>query len=298
MIPFFSVVIPVKNGARFLLDALDSVRAQTFRDFELLVVDDGSTDNTTALIEDFARSTSGNPVSLIRHATSRGPSGARNSGIARAKGQFVAFLDHDDVWLPEHLQLIYELIQKEGGELIYSPARCFDEDLRTELGFWGPESRDTAVLLSSLFSMNVIPPSTVAIKRVNLLGVGGFDESYCGPEDIECWFRLLTSGVIPRFQPEITCHRRDRADSLGKSMGADIYKGLVRCLESYFFCHDVALRTRVAGLRKRYAQTITGLKKARSRERYLWMLRAPLALGYFSFIGLMHRWFGPGRRPG
>lgn len=95
-----SVIIPTHNRADFLLKSINSVLRQTYRDIELIVVDDGSTDETLQVVSGLAD----RRVRLVRHEYKRGPSAARNSGLRNANGQYVAFLDSDDEWLPEKLQ--------------------------------------------------------------------------------------------------------------------------------------------------------------------------------------------------
>src|SRR6185369_14122248 len=92
-----SVIIPTYNSARFLTDAIDSVLAQTFKDFEVIVIDDGSTDETESLMHKY-----GSAVRYIRHEN-RGVALTRNRGIDESRGRYVAFLDADDVWLPHKL---------------------------------------------------------------------------------------------------------------------------------------------------------------------------------------------------
>src|SRR3954471_10555327 len=104
--PFFSVVIPVFNRAGALQHAIESVRGQTFQDFEIVVVDDGSTDNPQAVIENFADPR----IRFVRQANGGGGA-ARNRGIDEAKGLFTAFLDSDDVFLPHHLDSMHALLE-------------------------------------------------------------------------------------------------------------------------------------------------------------------------------------------
>ena len=98
--PRVSVVIPAYNQAKYLGDAIQSVLSQTYRDFEIIVVDDGSTDDTPLVVSQL-----GGNLHYIRQ-TNQGLAGARNTGIRNAKGSYIALLDSDDIWLPEFLQKI------------------------------------------------------------------------------------------------------------------------------------------------------------------------------------------------
>src|SRR5687767_548324 len=100
-VPTISVVLPTFNREEFLTEAFESIAAQTFADWELIVVDDGSTDGTSALVGQLARRVA-QPVTYL-YQPNRGPGAARNLGIQRARGQYLAFLDSDDLWLPHHL---------------------------------------------------------------------------------------------------------------------------------------------------------------------------------------------------
>ena len=100
--PTVSVILPTYNRARFLPEAFASIRAQTLTDWELIVVDDGSTDNTPELVAELSKSMP-RPVRHIRHEN-RGAYGARNTGLDQAAGRYLAFFDSDDLWRPHHLQ--------------------------------------------------------------------------------------------------------------------------------------------------------------------------------------------------
>ncbi len=103
---FFTVIIPTYNRLELLKDAIQSVIDQTFSDFELIIVDDQSTDNTKEMVCSFCDER----IKYFLNDHVKGPGGARNSGIFRAKGEWIAFLDSDDIWLPKKLDLIHEKI--------------------------------------------------------------------------------------------------------------------------------------------------------------------------------------------
>lgn len=106
---FFSVVIPTYNRAELLRHTLESVFAQEFKDFELIVVNDGSTDNTESVVSDW-----GDKIRML-HANNSGPGSARNLGINHTEGEYVTFLDSDDLWFPWTLKSYFEVIQKAGA---------------------------------------------------------------------------------------------------------------------------------------------------------------------------------------
>jgi glycosyltransferase involved in cell wall biosynthesis len=187
MDPYLSVVIPAYNSASYLPTAIASVRAQERGDLEIVVVDDGSTDQTMAVLETLA----GDDLRVFKQANS-GPSAARNRGIRESRGEWIAFLDADCYWLPGKLEaqlsasgsnpepvgLSYTgslLVDEEGQTLAVRPAipgGCLIEDL-----VWG----------------NLISTSSAMTRRAALLAVGMFDETLRIGEDWDLWLRLAAN---------------------------------------------------------------------------------------------------------
>ena len=123
MRPLVSVIIPTYNQREYLVQAIESVLAQTYESVEVIVVDDGSTDDTAQAV-----ATMGRAVRYIRQSN-RGAAASRNAGIAHATGQYVAFLDHDDLWMPQKLAMQVSLFGEDAKlGLVYSAIRFFDLD--------------------------------------------------------------------------------------------------------------------------------------------------------------------------
>ncbi len=191
-----SVVIPLYNGARFITEALDSVFAQTLPPFEIIVVNDGSTDAGADLVR---RVAAGRPLRLLEQANA-GQSAARNLGIRHASGTHIALLDQDDIWYPDHLEALaqpflaprttplgwtYSNLDEvdEGGAMVaHSYLRL--------LPFHHPKRDLFACLSNDMFVL----PSASLIARDALLGVGGFDAALCGYEDDDLFLRLFRAG--------------------------------------------------------------------------------------------------------
>ncbi|MCG3148419.1 MAG: hypothetical protein PCFJNLEI_01862 [Verrucomicrobiae bacterium] len=184
-----SVVIPAYNCARFLAQAVESVLAQTCPPTEVIVVDDGSTDDTAEVAASF-----GTRIHLIRQPN-RGPAVARNTGIEAAQGEWIAFLDSDDVWFPDKLERQVAALQP-GGLLCGEVLVFSGMDLPT------PPARQpspiTEVPFERLLQRNWIATSTVVVPRSALVEVGGFNKRYRGPEDFDCWLSLAYRGVPVR----------------------------------------------------------------------------------------------------
>ncbi len=172
--PTVSVVMPVYHVERFVGEAVRSVLAQTFEDFELIIVDDGGQDRSMAICESFD-----DPRIFIVRQKNRGLAGARNTGIAAARGQFIALLDSDDRWLPEKLALhVIHLEANPNIGVSFSPSRFIDED--------GQPMR-----LKMRPKLDGITPDPAEPNRPCW-----FDESLRQSEDIECWLRLALIGKV------------------------------------------------------------------------------------------------------
>ncbi len=178
-----SVIIPTYNRADTVGHAVESVRAQTFTNYEIIVVDDGSRDNTAAVVARF-----GDAVRYIAQLNG-GVAVARNRGVAEARGRYVAFLDSDDAWLPAKLERQMALVaQRPELGFVYAEARAVDESGR-ELGT-KPAQRPVSDTLETLLQGNFIPTLTVVARRDAVQAVGGFDPQLRGPEDYDLWMRL------------------------------------------------------------------------------------------------------------
>lgn len=187
-----SVVMPSYNAARFVTAAVDSVLAQTFQDFEILVVDDGSTDNTREVLEKYS-----SPKVRYLYKKNGGVSSARNFGIENARGKYIAFLDADDLWLPEKLEKQVDLLEEnEDIGLCYTGAEKVSEDL-TPKGFIDAiPYKDSCEKL--LLTMNIIVLSSSIVRRSVILKTTGFDSQFSTCADKEFWLRL---SLITRFAP-------------------------------------------------------------------------------------------------
>ncbi len=178
--PFISVIVPTYNRLELLKLTLDSVRKQTFRDFEIVVVDDGSTDGTWEWLEDQA------DLRALRQPNS-GIATSRNNGAAAARGRWFAFLDHDDLWAPEKLQIQADFI-RDNPEVALVAAR----HVRLGNRYSRPE-RPTWIkgdLLVKVFSESFIHTSSVVIKREVFDKIGGFPARYRFADEFDVWLRI------------------------------------------------------------------------------------------------------------
>ncbi len=186
-----SVVIPAYNAAHFLPRCLESVFAQTMEPAEVIVVDDGSTDDTAATAKRLGATVVTRP--------NGGLSAARNTGIQHATGEWIGLLDADDRWSPEKLRAQVERIEP-GTVLVYTGIRIFgDEGVRRSR----PGARVTDVMKSLRYA-NSITPSTVLARRDALLKVGGFREDIRACEDWDMWVRLSRVGNFAAVEDPLT----------------------------------------------------------------------------------------------
>lgn len=186
-----SVVIPVYNGERFLKESLESVFAQTFQDYEIVCVDDGSTDGSLALLQQY-----GSRVRVISQANA-GQSAARNAGVRQATGAFVAFLDQDDLWYPAKLaQQVAVLNAEPDVVVVHCNYNRMDGDGRALVT--GAALAELASALASplgrLIGEALVFPSAMMVRRDVFQRVGGFDSELQGFEDFDLIARLKQQG--------------------------------------------------------------------------------------------------------
>jgi glycosyltransferase involved in cell wall biosynthesis len=208
--PTASIVVPAFNAARHIAAALESVFAQTFDDYEVIVVNDGSTDNLAAAIRPFR------PRLVYLEQTNLGAASARNAGIRAAHGRYVAFLDADDVWRPAFLdRQIRYLDSRPACDLVYSDALISgDSPLAGQRFMQGAPSNGPVTLMSLLNLQCHVILSTVVVRRETLIGVGLFDESIRRGHDFDLWLRMTLGGAVLEYHREVLAERRTRLEGL------------------------------------------------------------------------------------
>lgn len=211
-----SVVVPTFNRAHLLRDALDSVNAQDHRPLEIIVVDDGSVDDTASVVALWSRAHAEVPVRYIRQENSGG-NVARNRGIAEACGDFVAFLDSDDRWAPDKIK---RQVARLSGNPALGAVYCGVLESVVETGEtmpfdnrpW-PEGR----ILKSLLVRDVTAPTSAWLVRRKVLDrAGGFDETLEARQDWDLWIRIAKEteiGAIKAPLAELRHHEGERTNS-------------------------------------------------------------------------------------
>ena len=224
--PAVSVVVPAYNVAQFIGEALESVFAQTFEDFEVIVVNDGSPDTVElerALAPYLARV-------VYMKQENRGPSAARNTGISAARGRYVALLDADDAWLPDYLsEQTRALDARPELDLVYADAMLFGEGEGVGRSFMEKCPSRGPVTTESLLSQACsVITSCVVARRESLVSAGLFDERYRRSEDFQLWVRMAHRGARLDYRRKVLARHRVRPDSLAgdKSRMHECAKGV------------------------------------------------------------------------
>ena len=206
-----SVIIPAYNCMEYIPAALDSVFAQTFTDFEIVLVNDGSPDSEMLerLIAPYRDRI------IYRKQENRGPAAARNTGIRAARGKYLAFLDSDDCWPPEYLAAQMRLFEETPSlDLVYADAFYFGDAPLPRKTFITASNPHLATLGDLLLEGNQIIPSGAVARKQVIVDAGLFDESLRGPEDYDMWLRIAYRGAKIAYQPKVLALRRVHANAL------------------------------------------------------------------------------------
>lgn len=183
-----SIVMPAYNCEKYVVEAINSILAQTYRNWELLVLDDGSKDNTLRIIEEFSQNDS--RIKALPNGKNMGVSATRNRGIELASGEWIAFLDSDDMWEPEKLEKQFEIVDKEAAEFLFTGSSYINEEGEPYKGiFEVPEK----ITYKKLRNQNVISCSSVLVRKKYFENIKmEKDEMH---EDYAVWLRILKFGV-------------------------------------------------------------------------------------------------------
>lgn len=209
--PLVSVIVPAYNVTGFIQEALDSAFAQTFRDFEVIVVNDGSPDTPElerALVPYMER------IVYVKQEN-RGLSGARNAALKRARGRFIALLDADDAWLPNYLESqTAAMLADPTLDVRYPDAEMFGDAPEAGRRFMEHSPSTGEVTFESLIRQECNVMICSMARRDTVLRVGGFDESLRSSEDFDLWLRIVKAGGRISYTREVLARYRRRRGSL------------------------------------------------------------------------------------
>lgn len=215
--PLVSVIIPTYNRAQMVARAIDSVLAQDFTDFELIVVDDGSSDDTARIFDRY-----GDRLIFLRQSNS-GVSAARNRGIRAASGQLITFLDSDDLWLPEKLSHQVSFFDDHPEALIHQTEEIWIRNGRRV----NPKKRHRKlsgdIFVSSL-ELCLVSPSAVMMRKALFDEIGLFDENLPACEDYDLWLRVSCRHPVYLTDTALIIKHGGHADQLSRAPGLDRYR--------------------------------------------------------------------------
>jgi glycosyltransferase involved in cell wall biosynthesis len=206
-----SVILPVYNSEQYLAQTIESVLAQTYQPFEVIIVDDGSTDRSAAIAHSYKE------VHYIYQAN-QGPALARNTGLANAKGEFIAFIDHDDLWLPKKLevQVGYLIGHPHLGFTVCRIESFLDQGVRLPPGL-----RDIPLMREQI-NLN-----TMVVRKTVFDRVGVFDPGYRLADDLDWVIRAKDLGISMTILPDVLMLRRIHEGNLShdiKTRKADWFR--------------------------------------------------------------------------
>ncbi len=230
--PLISIIMPVFNLSGYISETLESVLSQTYNNFELLVIDDASTDDSRAIIESYQ--SKDNRIKLLSNTHNKGVSGARNTGVDRARGEWLAFLDGDDLWTADSLLLRYKALEKHPDARLVS---CDLTPFEKDTSLVGPSNATTNEVWNKYFGNSLktgellciekplkhflqaalVHTGTVFVKTDIVKKIGGFDESLCNGEDTQLWLKIAANIKQFVFVPKVLMFYRQRTGSLTKS---------------------------------------------------------------------------------
>ncbi len=225
--PAVSVIIPTYNRGWILKEAIDSVLDQDYTDFELIVVDDGSTDDTVEIIDAYGFDI------IVLQQNNQGVSAARNRGICASRAQLIAFLDSDDIWLPQKLARQVEFFAAHSDALI-----CQTEETWIRNGLRvNPKKRHqkrSGEIFEPSLTLCLVSPSAVMIRRSLFDAVGLFDERLPACEDYDLWLRVSCRYPVYLIDEPLIIKRGGHEDQLSKAPGLDKYRiqSLKKLIES------------------------------------------------------------------
>jgi GT2 family glycosyltransferase len=218
MLPVVSVIIPTYNRWPMIAEAVESVLEQAYRSFEIIVVDDGSTDGTMERLKKY-----GSSVLVISRQRS-GVAASRNYGIRIAQGRYMAFLDSDDLWLPQKLTIQTSFLEQHPEVKI-----CQTEEIWIRHGAKvnpkAQHAKPSGDIFRRSLDLCLVSPSAVMMMRDLLDHFGGFDESFPVCEDYDLWLRIAKEQAIPLIPEPLVVKRGGHADQLSHSTwGLDRYR--------------------------------------------------------------------------
>ncbi|MCA0132854.1 glycosyltransferase family 2 protein [Winogradskyella alexanderae] len=289
--PFFSVIIPLYNKEDYISECLESALNQTFKDYEIIIVNDGSTDNSIKLVENFKS----DKIRLF-HQENQGASKARNNATNFSTGKYLAFLDADDIWKTNHLACLYESIStfKDCGIYTNNYFIKHSNSITAPAKFNFKFNGDKPFILDDFFKASlhetVVWTSACSIKKSKFIDYGMFNPVYLSSQDLDMWIRIALNEAVV-FHPKRTMiYNKSIENSLGKIEDNDARFILLSSfknkekenpsLKAYLDLkrYGLALRTKINGEEKIHSETVKLIDIRNLSVKQKLLLRTPAFL--------------------
>ena len=204
--PLISVITPCYNGEKFIGDAIESVINQTYQNWEIIIIDDGSTDDSKEIVDKYRMD---QRIKYVQHDANKGIAKTKNTGIRLARGDYLAFLDQDDIWLPSKLELQANCFknQEEDVGMICTGMIFTDEKLQYQRIFMGFKDDNQKELVKSMYLQSTNSASVMMIKKKCFSQLGLFDEGLYGWDDFEMWMRIASQYKIKYIREAVVKKR-------------------------------------------------------------------------------------------
>ncbi len=248
MSPKISVIIPAYNSEKFIKRTIQSVLNQTYKDFEVIIVDDGSTDNTKEVVEEFQKKDS--RIKYLWQENSGAPARPKNKGIKESKGKYIAFLDHDDEWLPEKLEKQLVLFEKQkNSKLRFVSSWGLIFNAKENQTYEHKIKKRGNVFQELLANNFILSCSSIFLKKEIFESVGFFDENLKFSDDWEMWIRIAQKYEFDFINEALFKYYWHGENVMNKLKGEEKLKEYKYILEKYkdFYqkyprAHSVRLR--------------------------------------------------------
>ncbi|MBI2608792.1 MAG: glycosyltransferase [Deltaproteobacteria bacterium] len=258
--PKVSIIIPTHNRALFVKEAIQSILCQTFQDFELIVVDDGSHDHTFETLHTFK------DKMIYHYQKNKGVSAARNKGISLAKGDWVCFLDSDDLWTKEKLQIQLKETENSGFLVSYTEEIWHRKGKRVN-----PKDKHqkfSGYIYEKCLPLCIISSSSVMIHKSVFGKAGFFDESLPACEDYDLWLRISAHFPIHLIRKPLIIKRNGHEEQLSqKYWGLDRFR--ILALEKMLLSHKISSYEKKKTLEELYCKSRIFAQGALKRKKIL-----------------------------
>ncbi len=210
-----SVIIPTYNSSKYIREAIVSVLNQTYKNIEIIVIDDGSEDNTNDVLKDYIKS---GAIEYF-YKKNQGQASARNFGIKKSRGEIIAFLDADDLWLPEKLEKQIKKLQTTSADICFTDVEVFGKTESAGKRFSQIAEFHQGEILKSLIRTNFLVNSSILMKRAVFEKIGFQNEKriYRNIEDYDYWIRAALDGINFVYLPEALTQYRIHRDQSSKN---------------------------------------------------------------------------------